>query len=66
MLKMIINNEKTKLYIDTKDISAFKSKKTIASKKVNYFIYIYLKSGQILTLDCNETEFDDIIKRLNY
>ena len=66
MLKMIKKKEKTKLYIDTKDISAFKSKKVKSSKKVNYFIYIYLKFGQILTFDCNETEFDDIIKRLNY
>ena len=59
-MKMIINSQKTKLYIDTKEIIATKVDKI----ETYYLIKIYLKSGKEIELKCDEVEIDDILNRL--
>ena len=59
-MKMVIDNNDTKFYIDTKEIVAIKAKKI----KSYYLIHIYLKNGKEIELKCDEEEIDDTLSRL--
>lgn len=59
-MKMIINTNEQKLFIDIKEIVA------IQTEKIDYLytITIYLKNQEKIKLKVTDDEFDEVINRL--